>query len=229
MNAENTAPGEDRLTYKHIRATDPEAKLTTALMNLIRKAGRIPQAWRRSQTVLIYKKGELDNIKNWRPIALGPTLCKLYTGLWATRLNKWVEENGALSKAQKGFRPFDGVLEHNYTLLRHIERARAGKEDMALALLDLQNAFGSMPHRALQDALLAIGAGEAFTNIVTDVYNNNTTRVLTSRGPTGEIPITRGIRQGCPLSGTLQHRHRCDRASRGAGRDRARESLSLCG
>lgn len=103
----------------------------------------------------------------------------------------------------KGFRPFDGVLEQNYMLSRELLRATTGRTSLSLALLDIANAFGSVPHAAIGAALEAVGVGGAFTEIVTELYDGTTTRIMTPEGLSDPIPIRCGIRQGCPLSGLL--------------------------
>ncbi|KAL1478372.1 hypothetical protein MTO96_000296 [Rhipicephalus appendiculatus] len=65
--AENTAPGSDRLTYRHWKSVDPEARFLSALFNACLHHRRTPDSWRTSRTVLIYKKGDPSIPGNWRP------------------------------------------------------------------------------------------------------------------------------------------------------------------
>ncbi|XP_064462361.1 uncharacterized protein LOC135372832 [Ornithodoros turicata] len=60
-----------------------------------------------------------------------------------------------------------------------------------------------VPHNAIVEAVCRSGAGEAFTEIVRDLFTENTTRVATGGEETEPINIKAGIRQGCPLSGLL--------------------------
>jgi hypothetical protein len=54
---------------------------------------------------LIYKgKGDKQDPANYRGISLLSTLLKVYTGVLARRLNKWIEKRGAISECQMGFR-----------------------------------------------------------------------------------------------------------------------------
>ncbi|KAJ8654292.1 hypothetical protein O0I10_009987 [Lichtheimia ornata] len=39
----------------------------------------IPEHWRMSRTILIYKKGDIQDPGNWRPIALQNSISKIYT------------------------------------------------------------------------------------------------------------------------------------------------------
>ncbi|CAK9301277.1 unnamed protein product [Gordionus sp. m RMFG-2023] len=97
---------------------------------------------------------------------------KLYTGFLARRTH--VDENGLISRGQKGFMPYDGVFEHNFVLQNSILEARRSKKELCMAWLDLASAFNSIPHHAMLAGLRAIGANSSVVDI-----------------------------QGCPLSGIL--------------------------
>ncbi|XP_037515062.1 uncharacterized protein LOC119391454 [Rhipicephalus sanguineus] len=201
--SENTAPGTDRLTYHHWKAVDPEARFLTALFNACVHHRRTPDAWRTSRTVLIYKKGDSNIPSNWRPIALGCTASKLYAKCLAARLQTWALQHQVLSHCQKGFLPYDGVFELNYVFQHRLGAARGGGPDLCAALLDFTNAYGSVPHQALFDALRGAGAGDVFTDLITDLYAGNRTCLVAAEGTSQPVPILAGLRQGCPLSGLL--------------------------
>lgn len=131
--AENTAPGPDRITYSNWRKIDPGAKTITMILNICARHRRTPTSWRNTDTVLIHKKGDTRELKNWRPITMANTLYKLYTGCWAARLSKWIQANEALHPAQKGFTPFDGVIEHNFAIKEAISRARSEQTELCVA------------------------------------------------------------------------------------------------
>lgn len=201
--AENTAPGRDRITYNHWRAVDPDCTFLNEVFNCCKKYKRIPATWKDTVTVLIHKKGDKQLVENWRPIALCNTIYKLYTGCWATRLTKWLDDNKILSSAQKGFMPFDGVIEHNYIMNSLMREARKSRSELCIAWVDLTNAFGSIPHAAISRALECAGAGHDFVEIITNIYEDNSTTIITEDGPTDPIQIKSGIKQGCPISGLL--------------------------
>lgn len=201
--SENTAPGPDRLTYQHWRSVDPEARFLSSLFNACVHHRRTPDSWRTSRTVLIYKKGDPSVPGNWRPIALGCTASKLYAKCLASRLQAWIMDHQVLSRCQKGFLPYDGVFELNYIFQHRMDAARAGGTEFCAALLDFANAYGSVPHQALLDALRGSGAGETFTALIEDLYRDNQTVIVAAEGTTDPVVIHSGLRQGCPLSGLL--------------------------
>ncbi|KAK8742630.1 hypothetical protein OTU49_001595, partial [Cherax quadricarinatus] len=201
--AENTAPGDDRITYRNWRLADPGGRVITTIFNICLREGRIPEDWKSSRTILIPKSGDLQEITNWRPVALCRTIYKLYTGCLAARLRQWVTDNDVLCPAQKGFMPSDGVVEHNYILQHYLDEARSGNTDICIATLDIHNAFGSIPTELIELSLDRMGVGEEFRRIISGVIQGNSTRIMTNEGETNDIPTQRGVRQGCPISGLL--------------------------
>ncbi|GFY56669.1 retrovirus-related Pol polyprotein from type-2 retrotransposable element R2DM [Trichonephila inaurata madagascariensis] len=202
-SAENSAPGQDLICYKHWRELDPSCSVLTRIFNVCIKLSDIPVAWKTSQTVLIHKKGDVSNLDNWRPISLSNTIYKLFTKCLEKKLSEWCEANAILSPTQKGFSPYDGVLEHNFLLTQHLEAARRCDTDKFVTWLDISNAFGSVPRQAVIDSLVACGADQYFVSLICSIYQGSNTRVLTEEGPTPTIQLLNGVKQGCPLSGIL--------------------------
>ncbi|KAL1466212.1 hypothetical protein MTO96_042872 [Rhipicephalus appendiculatus] len=200
---ENTAPGSDSIIYLHWKDNDPDALFLSAAFNMCLRFKQVPPAWKEMRTILIHKKGGPSEVTNWRPIALGNTISKLYVGCLAARMQQWVCDHDVLSRCQKGFLPQDGVFEHNFVLQERLDAGRAGGGDLCVAFLDFANAFGSVPQNALIDSLRGAGAGEDFCAIVADLYRDNATRIVAEAGTTAPVTISAGFRQGCPLSGLL--------------------------
>ena len=85
----------------------------------------------------------------------------------------------------------------------HLDDARRNNKDVCVALLDLSNAFGSIPIQLVTSVLDIYGIGVNMLNILNDIMTGCTTTVATENGLTEELVIDNGVRQGCPLSGFL--------------------------
>ncbi|XP_072758320.1 uncharacterized protein [Anoplolepis gracilipes] len=196
----NSAPGPDGISYKDLRESDPGARLLTALFNICQRLEAVPASWKTSNTVLVYKKGNREMLENWRPLALGDTVPKLYAALVADRLTDWAVSNNKLSRAQKGFLRDEGCYEHNFVLQEILTDARRTRRQAVVAWLDLSNAFGSIPHATIRRALIRSGVPGGLVNIWNSMYDGCSTRVRAAEGYTAPVPIRSGVRQGCPLS-----------------------------
>jgi len=196
----NSAPGPDGVSYRDLRGADRGARLLTALYNICLRLEAVPASWKTSNTVLIHKKGDRGMLENWRPLALGDTVPKLFAALLADRLTDWAVTRGKLCSAQKGFLRDEGCYEHNFVLQEVLTHAKRTRRPAVVAWLDLSNAFGSIPHAAIRRALVRSAVPRGLIAIWDSMYDGCTTRVRTAEGHTAPIPIRSGVRQGCPLS-----------------------------
>ena len=196
----NTAPGPDRVRYAVWKKFDKFAYILTSIFNSVQRLNHIPDTWRESNTVLIHKKGDKNDVSNWRPISLSNTIAKLHSAILAGRLGTWAVQTGRITPAQKGFMPVDGCSEHNFVLQSILQEARRNKKECAVTWLDLTNAFGSIPHETIFAALKWAGLNNTAINTIRLLYNGNTTTIKTNEGNTDPIPIESGVKQGCPLS-----------------------------
>ena len=72
------APGEDNITTAVLQdGGEPIIKALTQLFNRCLSDGRVPSSWKNASVVLIYKRGNTADIKNYRPISLLPVICKV--------------------------------------------------------------------------------------------------------------------------------------------------------
>uniref|UniRef100_A0A914NT93 Uncharacterized protein n=1 Tax=Meloidogyne incognita TaxID=6306 RepID=A0A914NT93_MELIC len=55
--------------------------------------GQIPHTWKSSLIIPLYKKGEKSDPKNYRPISLTCTLCRILERIIAQQLTKFLEDN----------------------------------------------------------------------------------------------------------------------------------------
>lgn len=202
-SAESTAPRLDRLTYFHWKSVDPEAKCLAAIFNICSKLKSVPDDWKASKTIFIPKKGGGPSPSDWRPIALGSTIAKLFCSCLARRFSAWYENFSILFPAQKGFLPFDGCFENNFAVNKRLQDATATGKDICFLSLDLSNAFGSVSHNAIIEALRSAGAGDCFSNLVLSLYSGSSTSLIWENGLSDPVAIHAGVKQGCPLSGLL--------------------------
>ena len=207
--ATNSAPSPlDRLTYQHLRRFDPEGRVLASLFSACFRTGLTPTAWREYVTTLIFKKPreytaqEAANPKNWRPIALLPTISKLLSGIIADRLQQWACLNQAISPSQKGCYSGEGCFEHIH-VLSSLRELAAPSKPVHLGFLDLADAFSSVPHGLIFDTLSARGISAECIQVLRSLYTGCSTQVRNNRGETASVNINSGVRQGCPASPIL--------------------------
>ena len=85
-------PGKDKITAEHLKAGGH--KLQKAVAERFTKYLRtatVPQAWSMSETVLLMKTGDTEDLGNYRPITLLSQIYKLFTRILLQSIFKDVE------------------------------------------------------------------------------------------------------------------------------------------
>jgi hypothetical protein len=199
----NSAPGADRVEYRHLKSVDSKGEVLCAIYNRCLIENDVPLKWKSSRTVLIHKKGDAADISNFRPIALMSCIYKIFMSILADRLVTYSIDNNYLSNSQKSARPTEGCYEHTFILQSLVLDAKRHQKNLFVAWLDLRNAFGSVPHEVISLTLSHLGVPDPIVNLVKNIYTNATTEINTPAGITPGIPIHAGVKQGCPLSPIL--------------------------
>lgn len=193
----NTASGPDgQVNAKRLRLI-PLA-VFHRIFNLWLLMQSVPQSIKPCRTTLIPKTADnLDDVNNWRPITIGSILNRLYAKVLDQRIKP------DMHWTQKGFMPVDGCGEHISVLTALINQSRKNKTPLCLVFLDLAKAFDTVPHDAIRRALIRHSVHPMMAAVISDLYDNAATLIACREGNTREIPIKRGVKQGCPLSPKL--------------------------
>ncbi|KAH1190454.1 putative protein arginine N-methyltransferase 6 [Glycine max] len=169
----------------------------TKLFNEIMRSKRMPEEWRRSTLVPIYKnKGDIQNCANYRGIKLMSHTMKLWERVIERRLRKETQ----VTENQFGFMPGRSTMEAIYLLRRVMEQYRMAQQDLHLIFIDLEKAYDRVPREILWKALEKKGVRVAYIRAIQDMYDRVSTSVRTQGGESDDFPITIGLHQGSTLS-----------------------------
>ena len=143
----------------------------------------------RSQDDNTTQKGDVRNIKNYRPISLLSHMYKLFTRTLQKRMKKVLDENQP--RKQAGFRKKNNQL---------TEKCNEFKRPLCIGYIDYEKTFYSTEHEAIFKALSSIGINETYITILEDIYTGATASVHMDNQISEEIPILSGVRQGGPIN-----------------------------
>ena len=200
-----SAHGRDGLSNALFRlAKNESGKMFALLHKAILTCRHVPDSWKNTKTVMLYKKDDPSIPKNWRPIGLTSTMYRIF----AATLSKWIISENKLNPvfhpSQKGFiGGGNGAQEHINKLNELIHHVKRHEYKAVLVTIDLTNAFGSVPHQLMFDTLARKGFPSAFLETIEDIYTDNFTRIDVNGASSNQIPTKRGVLQGCPLSPLL--------------------------
>lgn len=108
-----------------------------------------------------------------------------------------------ISLQQTGLIPGRSILENISLALIVVEWATKNRIPTLLILLDSEKAFDRVEHKYVWEILEKIGLGGNFLKLVKALLPNFVLKVHVNGRFTEEIPLSRGVRQGFPLSPLL--------------------------
>ena len=140
-------------------------------------------------------------LKNWRPIPLLNNDYKIVTKALALRLEKVLPT--IISANQTGYVKGRYIGE-SIRIITDMMSFTKKKNIPGLAVfLDFEKAFDYIEWCYLQKCLEAFNFGPQLRQWISVLYNNISSCVLNNGFATKHFNLSRGVRQGCPLSGIL--------------------------
>ncbi|XGW33738.1 hypothetical protein V3C99_017853 [Haemonchus contortus] len=136
---------------------------------------KVPTSWKTSKTVLLYKKGDPDDIGNYRPVCLLSVIYKLFTRAILNRIGRILDEGQPCE--QSGFRRGFSTIDHIHTLTRLIEVLREYKMPLCLTFIDSKKAFDTVETEAVVETLGNQGVPSHYIRRLRELYDNFTTRI----------------------------------------------------
>ena len=142
----------------------------------------------------------LSKIENWRPLTLLNVDYKILSKILAHRLEIVLPQ--IIHDDQVGFMKNRSMNDNLMDLLTAVEycNCKKVKEPMLLISYDIQKAFDSVEHNILFEIMRSMNIGEKYINMVKQLYKQNESCTINCGYTSKYFPITRSLRQGCPLS-----------------------------
>ena len=169
----------------------------TTLFNLIFKSGRMPDQWRSSVIVPLYKnKRDAQCCENYRGIKLLSHTLKLWERVIETRLRRETQ----VTVNQFGFMPGRSTTEAIHIIRSLMEKYREKKRDLHMVFIDLEKAYDSVPRGLIWDTLESRGVPGKYIDLIRDMYVQTKTSVRAPVGLTDFFPVEVGLHQGSALS-----------------------------
>ncbi|KAJ4948663.1 hypothetical protein JOQ06_020193, partial [Pogonophryne albipinna] len=181
-----------------------EALQSDDLLSVLRDSlsnGRLPLSCRRAVLTLLPKKGDLQEIKNWRPVSLLCTDYKLLSKVLATRLRKVMEH---VIHVDQTYCVPSRLITDNVTLIRDVlDLSGSLGCELGLISLDQEKAFDRVEHQYLWQTLEAFGFSSGLIAKIQVLYRDIESVLKINGSLCAPFEAQRGVRQGCSLSRML--------------------------
>ena len=194
------APGPDGVLGELFKALDAQGEeILLDIYNKIWRSGDVPRSWVEARVVSIFKnKGSDADPGSYRPISLLNSVYKIYAAMLQTRLAESFDER--LRGTQYGFRSHRSTTQPLFILRRAMEWATMTNHNMQLLFLDWKQAFDSLDHTAMLEALKRFGLSQRMLDTISSIYRNPVFYIQGFNQAECKGQVQAGVRQGCPLS-----------------------------
>jgi len=114
----------------------------------------------------IFKKGNKQEISNYRPTSLLTSVSKIIGKLIYARLHAHIDMNNILVQEQYGFRTHSSTEQAAFTVINSILTAMNSNQMLGGILCDLQKAFDCVNHKILLEKLELCGVEGKFKRLI---------------------------------------------------------------
>ena len=120
----------------------------------------------------IHKKGDVDNVNNYRGITLLSCMGKLFTSILNKRLLDWDKEHSIITDAQFGFRPGFSTIDAIFalhTIIKSNLKKRGGR--LYCCFVDCKKVFDLIDRSKLWCKLIKQGVEGEMLNVIKSLYD----------------------------------------------------------
>ena len=167
---------------------------------VIKRNNFTPEEWKKVKIKVIHKKGDVEDVSNYRPICSLPSMYKLFSTIMFGRLYPMLDLHQA--EDQAGFRKTYQTTDHLATYRLICQKCQEWGIKMWTATVDFKKAFDSISHRSIWDALKSCNVNNGYIRLLMKIYRDQKASVMTDE-ESNIFDIQKGSKQGDPLSSLL--------------------------
>ena len=175
----------------------------TTLLQTAWKTETIPEDWRNTLLVVLYKgKGPKNDCSNYRGISLLSVVGKILSRIIFKRINLYVADN-VLPESQCGFRSSRRTVDMIFTIRQLQEKCQKQRRNLFQVFIDLTKAFDTVNREALWLILGKLRCPEKLISIL-KLFHHDMKTTLNIGGKLAEpSTVGNGVKQGDTLAPTL--------------------------
>jgi len=124
----------------------------------------LPEDWKESIIVPIYKKGDKTDCNNYRGISLLPTAYKILSNILLLRLIPYAEE--VIGDHQCGFRRNRSTSDHIFCIRQILEKKWEYNEAVHQLFIDFKKAYDSVRREVFYNILIEFGVPKKLVSLI---------------------------------------------------------------
>ena len=204
LNTRESGGNDDLIPEIFIDCKDILSPILGKLFNYMFNNSLYPKSWTEGIIVPVPKKGDPNNVNNYRGITLTSIFSKIFSIVLNKRLNAWAENNDILSDSQFGFRKNRSTIDCVFSLTSIIQNVLSvEKKKLYIAFVDFKKAFDLVYRDGIWYKLINYGATLKIVRMLQSIYESVKSCVRVNQSLTNYFESHKGVKQGEPLSPLL--------------------------
>ena len=198
------ATGPDNISNRILTETSSAlAEPLSILFNKCIAKGTFPDAWKQANVIPLFKKGDMTQCNNYRPVSLLPCISKVFEKIIFQHLFSYLKNQNIISSKQSGFIPGDSTTNQLSIICHNIYSALDSGDEVHGVFLDFSKAFDKVWHTGLLYKLKRYGVAGNILELIKSYLKNRKQRVLVNNTESSWLEITAGVPQGSVLGPLL--------------------------
>ena len=178
------------------------ARLLKPLINASITQGNFPTGLKTANVIPIFKKGDITNLNNYRPISLLPVLSKVFEKIINKQITKVIED-GYIDENQFGFWHGHSTEDAVLKFIDKVEKDMSTKKHVVSIYVDVSKAFDSCDHKIIINKLKRTGLDNSGVQLMQSYLKDRKQIVYVNGTLGGCFVINIGVGQGTVLGPTL--------------------------
>ena len=196
------------ITYEMLKAdTGLILPYLQHMFNTVLTSNKYPKLWCLSYLVPIFKTGDVTEPSNYRGIAIGNHISKLFAKCINKRIETYLSQHHVLPDNSLGFRKNIRTEDAMFLLKTTAQKYNKLGKRLYTIFVDFSKFYDTIDHYILLEKLYNIGITGNIFHVIRNMYSNVLYSIKFNNE--GEVRLTQyfqsniGLKQGCPLSPTL--------------------------
>lgn len=164
-------------------------------------SGYFPRKWKSSFVVPVHKSGSMNDVKNFRPVAIISAIPKLFESLVVDVIKPFFQN--IIIPEQHGFMPHRSTMSNLMTFVSYLHDSLENRNQVDAIFSDISKAFDKLPHSHLIHKLKVIGFHGVFLDWIASYLFNRKVTVKLNGTLSDPFHSASGVPQGSHLGPLL--------------------------